>query len=222
MLRLTLIAAVLCLAPAAHAQTAPLIDGGALVGPPPAAGSPQEAADRLSMRPAVSAERLAQARADQTFDPWRIFQPVLGDGFNEQALPRTKALIDATVAAVMPTINAVKTQYDRTRPYAADRSVFQCDDPGNVGTNGSYPTSHGAGGWALALVLAELVPAQADALLQRGHAFGESRLICGYHFPTDIESSRLIAAGVVARLHADPAYRRQLDAARRELARALD
>jgi len=99
--------------------------------------------------------------------------------------------------------------------------VLQCDDPGpNVSLGGSYPTGHGGAGWAWALVLAELAPARADAILQRGRDFGESRVICGYHFPSDIEAARLIAAGAVARLHADPAFRRTLDAARRELARA--
>ena len=68
--------------------------------------------------------------------------------------------------------------------------------------------------------MAELVPSRADAILQRGRDYGDSRVICGYHFPSDIESGRLLAAAVIARMHADPAFRRDLDAARRELARA--
>ena len=66
----------------------------------------------------------------------------------------------------------------------------------------------------------ELVPSRADAILQRGRDYGASRVICGYHFPSDIEAGRMLAAGVIARMHADPAFRRDLDAARRELARA--
>jgi hypothetical protein len=45
-------------------------------------------------------------------------------------------------------------------------------------------------------------------------------VICGYHFPIDVELRRLIAADGVARLHADPQFRPLLDAARRRLARA--
>jgi acid phosphatase (class A) len=45
-------------------------------------------------------------------------------------------------------------------------------------------------------------------------------VICGYHFPSDVDAGRIIAAGGVARLHADASFRRALDAARRELARA--
>ncbi len=214
------LAALALLAPPAFAQSAPIIDGPALAGPPPAAGSPREAADRLSMRPQVSEARLAQARADLEFDAWRMFQPVLGESFTRERLPRTAALLAATIAGVSPAVNATKEHYNRTRPYVEDRSLLRCDSPENPGTGGAYPTGHGAGGWAFALVLAEAAPAHADAILQRGRDFGDSRVICGYHFPSDIEASRIIAAGAVARLHGDGEFRRLLNAARRELARA--
>ena len=222
MIRASLFALALAAATPAFAQTAPpLINGAALAGPPPAADSAEAAADRLAMRPAPSAERMAQAVADLTFDPWRAFAPALSADFTAERFPATARVLAAVTSALGGPINGAKAEYDRPRPYAANRAVLQCDDPGpNVGLGGSYPTGHGAAGWAWALTLAELAPARADAILQRGRDFGESRIICGYHFPSDIDAARLIAAGVIARLHAEPAFRRDLDAARRELARA--
>jgi len=220
MMRFILCAAAICML-AAQPALAQTLDGAAVVGAPPAVDSPRGAADRLAMRPTVSAERLAQARADLAFDPWRAFTPVLGADFTQARLPRTAAVFAAVNAALSAPVNAAKGAYDRARPYAADRTVLQCDDPGpNASTGGSYPSGHGAGGWAWALVLAELLPSRASDVLSRGRDFGESRIICGYHFPSDIDASRLIAAGVVARLHADAGFRRDLDAARRELTRA--
>lgn len=220
-IKLMLTAAVLLFSLPAHAQqqTQPLIDGPTLAGAPPAAGSPRDAADRLSMRPAVSDERLAQARTDLVFDTFAIFRPVLGDEFTRERFPQTAALLTATAQSVNAAIGATKRAYERERPYVEDRSLLRCDDPTSPSLNDSYPTGHGAGGWALALVLAEVLPARADALLQRGRDYGESRTICGYHFPSDVEASRLVAAGGVARLHGEASFRRQLDAARRELAR---
>jgi acid phosphatase (class A) len=220
MSRTALFIAALALAAPAFAQPAPtpIIDGAALAGPPPAEGSPRAAADRLSMRPVVSEERLAQAVADLEFNAFAMFQPVLDQDFTRERFPRTAAVLTATVRGVSPAVNAAKDQYNRARPYVDDRSLLRCDNPENPGPTGAYPTGHGAGGWALALVLAELIPARADAILQRGRDFGDSRVICGYHFPSDVDAARLIAAGAVARLHADAAFRRQLDAARRELA----
>jgi acid phosphatase (class A) len=68
--------------------------------------------------------------------------------------------------------------------------------------------------------LAELVPSRADAILQRGRDYGDSRVVCGLHYPSDVEAGRTIAAAALARLHADPAFRRALDEARSELAQA--
>lgn len=224
--------AVLALAGPVSAQTAqpvmrptvnasPIIDAPALVGGPPAADSGWQAADRLSMHPAVSPERLAQARADIPWAPWVAMHPVFGDGFTAARLPRTARVFDDVLRGLSPPIGAAKDQYARRRPFIADPNVVQCDQPDAVlAGSGSFPSGHGAGGWAWALVMAELVPSRADAILQRGRDYGDSRVICGYHFPSDIEAGRLLAAGVIARLHADANFRRDLDAARSELARA--
>jgi acid phosphatase (class A) len=169
----------------------------------------------------VSAERLAQARADIPWSPWVAMHPVFGDGFAEARLPRTAAVFNDVVQGLSPPISAAKAAYDRRRPFIADPNVVQCDAPDDVlARSGSFPSGHGAGGWAWALVMAELVPSRADAILQRGRDYGDSRVICGYHFPSDIEAGRNLAAGIIARMHADANFRRHLDAARRELERA--
>jgi acid phosphatase (class A) len=81
----------------------------------------------------------------------------------------------------------------------------------------SYPSGHASIGWAWALVLAELEPSFADSLFLRGREFGDSRVVCGLHWPSDVESGRLIGAAAVARLHADGTFMTQLQAARAEL-----
>lgn len=84
--------------------------------------------------------------------------------------------------------------------------------------DGSYPSAHAAAGWAWALIQTELSPDRANAVLARGWAFGESRRICNAHWHSDVNQGRIIAATTVARLHADAAFRADLDAARAELA----
>jgi acid phosphatase (class A) len=225
-------AAALALAASATAQTThpmarpvvnapPVIDGPALIGAPPAPESIRNAADRLSMHPAVSSQRLAQARADEPWNPWVAMHPVFGDGFTAARLPRTARVFADVLHGLSPVIGAAKNQAMRRRPFFADPNALQCDALDNVTANqSSYPSGHSTGGWAWALVMAELVPSRADAILQRGRDFGDSRVICGYHFQSDIEAGRTLAAAVIARLHADAAFRRDLDAARAELARA--
>jgi acid phosphatase (class A) len=225
--KLTLVAAVLLATPAFAQNTRPVvntppqIDAPALIGPAPATASARAAADRLAMRPRVSEERLAQARADQPWAPWVAMHPVFGDGFTEARLPRTARVFDDVLHALSPAIGAAKNANNRRRPLRDDPSVLQCDPLDDATLNqSSYPSGHAAGGWAWALVMAELVPSRADAILQRGRDFGDSRVICGFHYPSDVEASRTIGAAVIARLHADAQFRRDMDAARRELARA--
>ena len=48
---------------------------------------------------------------------------------------------------------------------------------------------------------------------------GQSRVICGYHWQSDVDAARLISAAVVARLHAEPAFQEQLAKAKKEFAK---
>jgi acid phosphatase (class A) len=201
------------------------LDGTALVPPPPAAGSPAEAADRAAYettRAQAGTPRWAQAIEDAklrepgAFRSWSCAAGVEIDATTTPALNRLlqRSLSDAGVAP-----NAPKELYKRPRPFVGnDKAVCLPREP--LGGNGSYPSGHASVGWAWALILAEVVPGRAQAILQRGREFGESRMICGVHFPSDIEAGRTIGAGVVARLHAEPAFQADVAAARAEAAKA--
>jgi acid phosphatase (class A) len=113
-----------------------------------------------------------------------------------------------------------KQHYNRTRPFALfGEDTCNPLQQTELSTNGSYPSGHTAIGWATALVLAEINPERQDLILRRGYEMGESRVICGYHFQSDVEAARLMAAAVVARLHADKGFEKQLRRAKREFAR---
>ena len=73
---------------------------------------------------------------------------------------------------------------------------------------------------AWALVLTELAPERVDALLQRGMAFGQSRVVCNVHWQSDVEAGRLVGAAVVAQLRTRPEFAEQLTAVRAEVAAA--
>jgi len=83
----------------------------------------------------------------------------------------------------------------------------------------SYPSGHTAMGWAEALVLAEINVENQQAILQRGYDMGTSRVIAGFHYQSDVDNARVVAAAVVARLHADKAFSKQLAKAKKEFAK---
>ncbi|HRD45355.1 MAG TPA: phosphatase PAP2 family protein, partial [Caulobacter sp.] len=86
-----------------------------------------------------------------------------------------------------------------------------------IETNGSYPSGHSLIGYSWGLVLAELVPERATELTARGREFGDSRVICGVHWQSDVDAGRVLAAALVARLHAEAAFQADLATARSEI-----
>jgi len=112
-----------------------------------------------------------------------------------------------------------KKRYARPRPFVVNKQPTCSPDFEKVmSTDGSYPSGHSTAGWAWALVLSELAPDRADAVLARGRAYGQSRVVCNVHWESDVIEGRTMAAAVVAKLHADPAFRADMEAAKGELA----
>lgn len=113
-----------------------------------------------------------------------------------------------------------KNHYMRMRPFLlfGEQSLTPDDEKG-LAQNGSYPSGHTANGWATALVLAEINPDRQDEILRRGYEHGQSRVICGVHYQSDVDAGRVVASAVVARLHADKDFMTQLEKAKKEFAR---
>ncbi len=83
--------------------------------------------------------------------------------------------------------------------------------------SGSYPSGHTVRGWGMALVLAQLNPEKQDELLLAGYEWGQSRVIAGYHWQSDVNASRLLASACFARLQACKEYLEEVEAAQEEL-----
>ena len=216
---------------AAPAQTfAPLTFNDQFLGAPPPADSAGQRWDADQERAAgnVGADRIAQASADQGInqrpDPFQAFQPVLGAEFTAERFPATNALLWGIVAQrIGATTQTAKLLYRRDRPFVSDPSYLRCQPAltdttrAALGVNLSYPSGHAALGYAWALVLTELLPDRAQGLMERGYQYGQSRVICGVHWTTDVNAGRVLAAGVVAQAHGMTQFQQQMDAARAEL-----
>ncbi len=113
-----------------------------------------------------------------------------------------------------------KMGYMRIRPFAYfEESTCRPDDEKSLSKNGSYPSGHTAIGWASALILAEINPDRQNEIITRGYEMGQSRVICGYHWQSDIDAARVVASAVVARLHNNPSFIIQLNKAKEEFKR---
>ncbi len=112
-----------------------------------------------------------------------------------------------------------KVYYMRARPFSFFKEETCLPEHQQaLSTNGSYPSGHTAIGWATALVLAEINVDRQNEILKRGYEMGQSRVICGYHFQSDVDAARLVSSAVVARLHANEDFMVQLNKAKAEFA----
>jgi acid phosphatase (class A) len=66
-----------------------------------------------------------------------------------------------------------------------------------------------------------MVPEKRSGLFERARQYGQSRLIVGAHFPSDIEAGRALAAVSAAQMQQNAAFRRDFEAARIELRAVL-
>ncbi|WP_263771288.1 acid phosphatase [Propionivibrio soli] len=189
--------------------------------PPPAAGSAAFAADEeyyKNTRQLRDSPRwkLAVQDADLTFpNAARTFSCALGLEVSAEATPHLNMLIRRVRADASRANDKPKDLYKRRRPYIAHGDT-SCT-PDEKHKDDSYPSGHTSIGWAWALVLAEAAPERANAILARGLAFGDSRLICGVHWKSDVEAGRVVAAATVSRLHRNPVFVEQLRLARQEI-----
>ena len=67
-------------------------------------------------------------------------------------------------------------------------------------------------------MLSEINPARVNEILDRGFQFGQSRVIVGAHYQSDVDMGRVVGSGVIGVLHADPAFQAQLAKAKAEFA----
>jgi acid phosphatase (class A) len=202
-----------------------LPDSLALLPPPPAAGSISFALDEEVSRKNLSLRgtprwRLAAEDANLIFPRAAgTFSCALNAPITEQDTPHLYMLLRRTLADAGLSTHPAKKHYRRLRPFVVNKEPT-CTPvkEKHLAKNGSYPSGHTAIGWAWALILSEISPGQTNAILARGRAFGESRIVCNVHWQSDVLEGRFIGAAAVARLHADPAFRSDIEAARAELA----
>ncbi len=196
----------------------------ALVPPPPAAGSLEMSVDEAYNRKALElrdtpAWTLAISDADLTFPhAANTFACALNTSITETDTPHLYMLLRRTLADAGGSTSAAKKQYKRARPFTVNNApICSPADRDYLQNDGSYPSGHSAIGAAWALILAEISPAQTDAIVARGQAYAASRMICNVHWRNDTMQGRYMGTYTVARLHSDPTFETDLQAARKEL-----
>ncbi|HXP96997.1 MAG TPA: phosphatase PAP2 family protein [Telmatospirillum sp.] len=193
--------------------------------PAPVQGEARYEADRAiykATRHFVGSPRWAMATNDVKLSTpalMRDFSCSAGLALTLETAPHLAHLMDMARNDTGRGAGIAKDYYKRLRPFQIDAGEGEtCQAPIELANSYDYPSGHTTMGWTWATLLAELVPEQANAILARGRAFGESRIVCGVHNNSAVEAGRLTAASILAVVHTTPAFQADFAAAKAELA----
>lgn len=144
------------------------------------------------------------------------FSCALGVPLTPQNAPLTAALIKKAGRDTGDSTGVAKRFYKRLRPFQID-SGKTCQAPEELAGSYDYPSGHTTWGWTWAEILAELAPDKADAILARGRAYGQSRIVCGVHNATAVDAGYMSASATLAAVRNTPAFKEDFAAAKHEL-----
>ena len=205
-----------------------LIDAGRYLPPPPAAGSAAEAADIAAL--AAARTRIGDATWTRAIDELNPRSPAsvgrmmcaLGAQLTPATAPALFRLLERSGRDLSAASEASKAAFNRPRPFEGKPDAVTCYPPDVLakGLGSSYPSGHSGIGWLWGMILSQVAPDRAAEALVYGRGYGEHRIACMVHYPTDVDSGRLLGSVLYAQMSAIPAFRADLDAAKAEVAAA--
>ena len=191
---------------------------------PPEPGTTQFAHD-INQYYWGKAQRLDSARAQkaidevvfETADMVKLFSPAFGMEISKEKTPAIFKVLHRAMMTIRLSASKPKATYGRMRPYVRfnEPTLFAGDEE-ELRETGSYPSGHTVRGWGMALLLCEINPDAQNELFKLGYEWGQSRVIAGYHWQSDVDASRMLAAASYARLHACEEFLKDMADARKE------
>ncbi|QWU99452.1 acid phosphatase [Francisella salimarina] len=110
---------------------------------------------------------------------------------------------------------AAKNAYARERPYSFYNEAVCTGDPD---PHHSYPSAHSTRGMVVAYTIADLLPSQYRAqILVRGMDYGDSRVICGAHWRSDIQAGRTMANAVYSMLKTNDSFNNEFNRMKQQI-----
>jgi acid phosphatase (class A) len=193
-------------------------DATILLAPPPLPGSPEQDADLAEVQAvyhSASSNETAKAYSERKFSIF-TFTPVIGEFFQSNNLPKTSAFFRRVQKQAETVTDEAKDFYKRPRPYVVDPGLAN----GKLEKSFSYPSGHSTESMVLALVLADLFPAQHDAIIAKARSIGWHRVEIARHYMTDIYAGRVLAQAIVREMKASPDFQNDFEEAKAEIAAA--
>jgi len=196
------------------------IDVERLVPPPPARGSrieQDEIAEIVRVQSVATLAAKALAKHDNDVEDATIFAEVIGPRWDLSKLPKAKFLLKKVMEVDRSDSSSAKKYYQRPRPWMIDPKIQTCAKHADGPALDSYPSGHAMLGYELGVVLASLMPDKAQAILARAELYGENRILCGFHFRSDVTAGQQYGTVLAVEMLQHPRFHTWFLEARQEL-----
>ena len=152
-----------------------------------------------------------------------IFSPIVKLSLNTEKTPEIYYLLQLAVDALTRQITQYKTDNPRLRPLArfTGETLITRENRDSLLATSSFPSHHAAAGWLAALLMMDVAPEFQNAILLEGREIGESRVIAGVNYRSDVDAGQLLAGVMHTMLTNDPDFMTQLTRAQDEYVQAL-
>ena len=168
--------------------------------------------------------RCAQAQRDAVYSMQTIideFGGIFGLEITKEGTPEIYSILQDVCASCDSIYSDAKAFFARKRPYAYyNEGTIVPEKEEKHRNEGSYPSGHTVLGWTSALLLADInqSPQAMEGLLARGYEFGQSRVIAGYHWQSDVDAGRMAGSVLYQLIRNHERFIGQLAKARAEFA----
>ncbi len=154
--------------------------------------------------------RAALAIAQSTHnieDMVRMFSEPFGLEISAKKTPAIMNVIERGITTLRQVGRVPKKHYMRRRPFDRfNEPTLVPKDEELLRKNGSYPSGHTILAWSMAMLLVEINPSAQDALLKYAYEWGQSRVIAGFHWQSDVDASKVLVSAAFASLHNDETF----------------
>ena len=194
--------------------------------PPPAFDSPEFANDMMRFswgkQQRIDQERAEIAKGDAIWDPidalFHQFAVPFGLEVTPEGTPEIYKLLTTAIYTTDQMRVAPKAFYHRQRPFERFEDAMLTGEEDDLRGEGSYPSGHTMRGQMCALLMSQIAPQQTDTLFYRAYIYGQSRVIAGAHWQSDVDASRVGASIGFCALQGSEAFREQMKKAQAEYA----
>lgn len=194
-----------------------------IIGLPPAQNSPEAKAEFEQVQQIAlnrTPEREKEAIADQRLALVNFLNG-MDTGYVDNTHREVRLLFREAQVELSILLKSVHRLTNRTRPFQLWAKVRVKPCPGARPEGTSFPSAHAATAALYAELLKTAIPEMGEKLEERVKSYGESRLVCGFHFPSDLSAGDKVGRAVAKALLAERAFKARFDETLPEIRRAF-